>query len=112
MTSLDKRLREILNNVATEAYEDRNVPITEAIEAIKTCFEADGWVKIPQTEVVTRYERGKKPEVFMVNGKEVMTGSEWRQAFERELNAPKDRIFFNMSDIINAAKRASGEDNE
>lgn len=37
-----------------------------------------------------------------------MTGQEWYDRFEKELSAPKTAIFFNVSHILNAAKKAVG----
>lgn len=67
----------------------------------------DGWVKLPQVEVVTRYEANKKPEVIMVNGKEVMTGQEWYDKFEQELGKYA-ASHLGAVDPIEVAKKAAG----
>ena len=55
-------------------------------------FKDDGWVKIPQVEVTTNWERGK-PDEHTVNGKRMMTGQEWYERFERELYIPKKQEY-------------------
>lgn len=60
-------------------------------------------IKIPQVEVVTRWEGQNKPELFMVNGKEVMTGQEWYDRFI--IHIPTDQ--YNQI-YLDAAKRAIG----
>ena len=103
---LDKQIKQILTKNEYKGIEP-------AIEAIKQAFIADGWVQIPQVEVVTRWEAGSKPEVFMVNGKEVMTGEELYQRVNDEINhmidtwTPFDRPM-GLRDFLEAAKRASG----
>lgn len=92
--TLDEKLREIFRNPEWGQY--RNNWQFE-IAQIKAAFAEEGYVQVPQVEIVTRYEAGKKPELFMVNGEEVMTGQEWYDRFEKEvmdiqysINVPED----------------------
>jgi hypothetical protein len=109
---LDERLRELLSQITTGGHYVRlNRQAQQLVDSqsaqIKQAFADEGYVHVPQVEVVTRYEAGKKPEVFMVNGKEVMTGQEWYSRFEPllediDLNSPT-----RYQQIKTAAKKAS-----
>lgn len=96
---LDQKLVEILNKARREQRPDARVLIPE----LKQAFADEGYVHIPQVEIVTRYERGEKPELYMVNGKKVMTGQEWYDRFVRE--------YHNKADWI-AADETMGDDAE
>lgn len=122
MSSLDDKLKEILQAVwkddnmyfANEGLDyDLEGNSSGAITLIKRAFQESGYVHIPQVEIVTKYERGSKPNVIMVNGNEVMTGAEWYERFNwflpKELPETSDTI---VSVIREAAKRASGLDTE
>lgn len=107
---LDDKLREILENTAIQAGVP---PVDEAINQIKQAFADEGYVNIPMVETVTRFERGHVPEIYMVNGKEVMTGQEWYDRFAHELEVELDHKIdrtWNIA-IYKAAKRAAGLDN-
>lgn len=136
MTNLNKKLREALsqsiqltrigradmpkpkNKVWFTAGGDMfQLDFTQAIAQIKQAFQDEGYIHVPQVEVVTRYEHGKKPEVYMVNGKEVMTGKEFYERFLKELGKPEifrgygyDSVGYDEDDVLEAARRAGGID--
>lgn len=109
--SLDSRLREILlNQEKIHIYDVYTLNIDKTLAQIKDALEEYDWVHIPQVEVVTRWEGNKKPEIFMINGNEVMTGSDWYQKFkdilahEYDLRSPA----FTSVQAIEAARKAAG----
>ena len=126
--SLDKRLKELRVPTSIRYDVDGTSEVKSwvhlgksSIEAIKQAFIDEGWVQVPQVEVVTRYEAGKKPEVYMVNGKEVMTGPEWLARFEKETagqlfpyrNDREQELVASTAHFFNqAARRATGVDHD
>jgi len=114
MSDLDSKLDYILkSNAAVQRCADKDAlnDYDKLIPAIKQAFSEAGYLQIPMVEVVTRYKQGKKPEVFMVNGKEVMSGQEWYDRFEAELTSQTNvKTQFSWLGIMIAAKRASGLD--
>lgn len=113
--NLDDRLREILADSGI-AMQYANVPdnMEYTIAQIKAAFKAEGW-KPGDVEVVTRWERGKKPHIFMIEGKEVMTGQQWYQKLEEEMKGKTlpysgdnhDDVATTCLIVMDAAKRAS-----
>lgn len=115
--NLDEKLREIVAGYAgVPEYNNKqhHQRLDEVISGLKQAFEAAGYVYVPQVEIVTRYERGKKPELFMINGQEVMTGQEWLAAFKNELKNLVSRgngetwMGWDCGEVLEAARRASG----
>ncbi len=119
--NLDDKLRDILLGASyavpliDEESGAGSAVMPMYLRALKKAFTDEGYVHIPQVETVTRYERGAKPELFMVNGKEVMTGQQWYDRFEREYHLSADWIAGDHemgddaeNDVLNAAKRAAG----
>lgn len=86
---IDDRLREILKRPHQDSMGTMVMmfPTQKMLDQIKQAFKDEGWVKVPEVQTVTRYERGGNSEVIMVNGKYVMTGKEWYNRFLRELNS-------------------------
>ena len=114
MSDIDERLKK-LQLSPIDNYGEYWTLSDEDVAQIKQAFADEGYVQMPQVEMITRFESGKKPELFMVNGKEVMTGREWYERFEKELGEPQtfagygyDSVGYDEDDVLAAAKRASG----
>jgi hypothetical protein len=118
----DERQAKLREMTITFHYKEDSIPsirggrlTDDAIAQIDAVYREAGYVHVPEVEIVTRYERGKEPELFMVNGKEVMTGQEWYERFEREYHMSADWIAGDPEmgddaehDVLAAAKRAAG----
>lgn len=97
MSELDKALRKVSVGVYYPGQGTFGEPLDdEAIEQIKRAFVDAGYVQYDPRMQFDKYGNLK------------INGEEWYRRFEKELNAPKTAIFFNMSHILNAAKRAAG----
>lgn len=115
MSNLDDKLREIYLTI-DECPESKVCGTCikladDFVAQIKQAFADDGYVQIPQVEVVTRWEAGKKPEVFMVNGKEVMTGQEWFEKFVYALledGTYEEGDTKDLDEVMDAARKAAG----
>lgn len=127
--SLDDKLREILNNARFD--EIKSLDYTQHdIAQIKQAFADKGYVLIPQVEL-TDYSHGRPTDVFTVNGKEVMSGQDWCNRFEKEMYTLKKQEYklgtfaddeekvrfyrdggtnFMYRQALEAAKRAAGID--
>lgn len=116
--TLEERLRWVIEtnslhmSEAPKKYTNLIVNVDNLIPEIIACFKEEGW-KPEGVEVVTRWERGKKPHIFMIEGKEVMTGKEWLDRFTQIYLADHtgpdykpDKL--EWTHVLEAAKRASG----
>lgn len=114
MESLDEKLMKILEVASISGiYGPTNATTYEDLVAqIKKCFADEGYVYIPMVETVTRFERGHIPKIYMVNGKEVMTGQEWYDRFEKLVDEMGMEPPIVDGAYLECAARAAGIDNE
>lgn len=91
--------------------ENKGHRYSDAVKQIKEAFAEEGYVHLPQGYV------GKLEgvEIMHINGKQVMTGQEWYERFEKQYHMSADWIAGDPEmgddaelDVLNAAKRASG----
>lgn len=110
MTDLDSKLRGILvpdSRLESWSGDPRalqEIWVTKSIAAIKQAFEDEGWRQS------TIAPEGKYGPFHTFDGKELMTGQEWYDRFEKELlnfAKIKHRI---TDDVLNIAKKASNLD--
>ena len=114
--SIEERLADILDSAKEIDYLGE-IDWSNSIAQIKNAFIEEGYVQVPQVELVTRWERGSKPELYTVNGKEVMTGQEFYDRFVREYHMRADWISADPTmgydaeqDVLLAARLAAGLD--
>ena len=110
MSTLDDRLREILR--ADRANE---LAIAETIAQIKQAFADEGWIKIPQiVEVEGKLET--QHNFVDINNMRYMTGQEWYDRFERELQRVAFVDEYDVRNAVNqcwdAAMKAAGLDDK
>lgn len=107
MSDLDSKLREILEEVEDEVNNTGGVSTKHRgrlVAQIKQAFAEEGYVKVSKDN----QDKIKTATIYSINhGQyELMTGQEWYERFEKELN--NHPIKLQGTEIMRAAKKAAG----